>query len=185
MSHRNRLGRTLAVVLGATCATILRTMFEPGQDLSARRALNSEMSRSALVHAQECTPVWQASESLECPTSGIDGKKTPISFAVPLPTAPDLEDLIATCGGSVRMDVSFQRWNCSQSGLPLPKLDTHVEVRLPGNVDGGGDLAVPTGTCMAAIPPSLIGFLITSDGTALVPSGIATTRISCCDGCGP
>ena len=132
-----------------------------------------------------CPFAWQGTAEFECPND-IDGKKSPISFSVPLPPMTEHQELLAACSGSIRIDVTFQRRDCELESSIL-KEDIHVVLWPIGSGEADNLAPLSSETCHSEFPEGLAGTIVRdSDPSALlVAVGVATTRISCCQSCRP
>jgi|GEM_PF-6714529 len=129
--------------------------------------------------------VWQGTAEFDCPND-IDGKKSPISFSVPLPPMTEHQELLAACSGSVRIDVTFQRRECEQESSIL-KEAIHVVLWPIGSGESDNLAPLAPDTCNSEVPEGLTGTIVrdSDPSTLLVAVGVATTRISCCQSCRP
>lgn len=134
-----------------------------------------------------CPTLWQGATDIECPNDGIDGKKAPISFAVPLPPPEVRAVLESECGGRLRISVVFRPRDCYAAGSPLRKIWADVQLRLPTGEDSGEGPIIADDTCFVELPQDLEGVPLRSDGLAPTwpPFGVATTSIVCCETCTP
>lgn len=149
----------------------------------AAAAAASAPAPAAADGALACAPLWQASDDIACPDGGIDGKKTPISFAVPLPDPTLRAQLVAACGGAVRLAVSFRPRECGTGALA--KSSVGVWVRRPSEIDSGVAEPNLNDSCLSELPSELVGVPIGSSGTSIPAVGEVTVRLSCCAGCAP
>lgn len=146
----------------------------------------SEYGRApaAVGVALECEPLWLGSDDIDCPDGGIDGKKTPISFAVPLPDPALGAQLVAACGGAVRLAVTFRPRDCGSGALAKSTVD--VWVRRPSDIDSGVPEPNLNDSCLTVLPPALVGVpMAASPGQSIPAVGEVTVRLSCCAGCAP
>lgn len=134
-----------------------------------------------------CPPVWQGSAEYECSVNGIDGKKTPISFAVPLPPSIEHAALLEACGGGVRISATFRPRYCSLDNAPLLKGSLAVVLRSAEGVQPGDETELSPNDCHSVIPDSLVGSAFNLQAPyAPVPAfGIVTTQLRCCHACSP
>lgn len=142
-------------------------------------------SKGSHVVMGTCPPVWQGTATFDCP-SDIDGKKSPISFAVPLPPKTEHHNLLKACNGSVRIDVAFQRRDCELESSIL-KEAIHVVLWPVGTGESDTLAPLEPDTCSSELPELLAGTVVrdSDPSVPLVAAGIATTRISCCQSCSP
>lgn len=165
---------TVAVALSAPIAVVPWS----------RAAAGPAPAPAAADVALACEPLWSASDDLACPDGGIDGKKTPISFAVPLPDPVLGAQLVAACGGAVRLAVTFRPRDCGSGALA--KSTVGVWVRRPSGIDSGVSEPNLNGTCFTDLPPELVGVPVApAPGTAIPATGEVTVRLTCCAGCAP
>mgnify|MGYP001200801539 CR=1 FL=1 len=143
------------------------------------------LDRDALPATAMCGALWASSELLPCPSDGIDGKKTPISFAVPLPDPELAASLALACGGPVRVAVTFRPLICDGGGGAFSKAPVEVWVRRSDDTDIGVSQPNLNGVCLDDLPAALVGVPLTPSGGESVPAfGEVSVRVTCCVGCG-
>jgi len=172
--HHLSLAKALSVLLVALMAQL------PSSFVSAT-------DRVIASGTDDCPPVWQGTAEYECSTYGIDGKKTPISFAVPLPPSTERAALLEACGGGVRISATFRPHHCLRENSPLLKGSLAVMLRLGDGLDPGDGAELSPTDCHSVMPDNLVGSAVNPQAPyAPIPAfGIVTTQIRCCQSCSP